>query len=752
MKMIKKRISIVLALLACAAFVAFGAVHNVFADDSSVFLVNDGAEIRLENDENGEYGIRFSASVGEVRKDTSYKMMIVPTELITLYTASGSSENVVKWIKGYAQEKGGSVAESVCSPNASGVMKCAITDIYRINLNREFSAIAYYELNGNEVVATLATDGGRSIAQVANGALASGDYTEADTPSEYAALNEIKAAAEQQKNNVLIGSDDKLGFIDFNTAYCTGKIEHTEIDGRGSAWKIVYESKTGDHAELKLDKDLSDARIKGYDTIKFSVYNAGADGGQALYLSRGTGLSGNKTYPYGAKSWQSITISASDFADCGYITFPFTALNTEYYITDVKAYTASEMAAQAIAEIESLPEKTEITPFAGGKISEARAAYDALSDKAKSLVNNYDKLVSLEAEYKRNYVVVDGISSSANFTLNVDYTKSEQVDIDVKEDAAYGKYLSVVYKKSDGDFVHIALTYKNGDLTKMLVGCEKVWLGIYNGGTTNKAMLTNIGGFNANYAKLKAGEWTFVSFGAADFVTGKYLGVIGAESGAEYKFSMIYATTSDGEAMSVEKMIKALPDETEYSVLSDYDRVLAAKAAYNGLSTAAQDLVSSDSKAKLSALDGKYVVINDMTSVAGFTVNNEGYGNGGCTDFDIGKDEEFGKYLSATITNPTHEHLVIKYTKASDLENLLANCDKVYFYAYNGGERDRWLLANFGGDLKPEFVNLKSKSWTKIEIAKEDFIKGSYFGIYGAQYQSTNPCEYRFSMIYATKA
>ena len=158
MKMIKKRISIVLALLACAAFVAFGAVRNVFADDSSVFLVNDGAEIRLENDENGEYGIRFSASVGEVRKDTSYKMMIVPTELITLYTASGSSENVVKWIKGYAQEKGGSVAESVCSPNASGVMKCAITDIYRINLNREFSAIAYYELNGNEVVATLATE------------------------------------------------------------------------------------------------------------------------------------------------------------------------------------------------------------------------------------------------------------------------------------------------------------------------------------------------------------------------------------------------------------------------------------------------------------------------------------------------------------------------------------------------------------------------------------------------------------------
>jgi hypothetical protein len=144
-----------------------------------------------------------------------------------------------------------------------------------------------------------------------------------------------------------------------------------------------------------------------------------------------------------------------------------------------------------------------------------------------------------------------------------------------------------------------------------------------------------------------------------------------------------------------------------------------------------------------SAYAEKFVVLSDMSSISGFSVHNDGYGNGSCTTLGVGVDETYGNYLSATIATKTHDHLVLKYPK-TDLDTKLANFDTVVFYVYNGGAATGRLMANFGGSLKSNVMSLPVGEWTRVEVAKADFINGTYFGFYGVESNT----QYKVSMIY----
>ena len=158
MRNLKLKLAPILAVLAAICFL-FGAWTLTTVNAQNGFTVLDKAEIRLVNNENGKYGIRFKANVGEVVEDATYKMAIVPTELVSLYDNAETDDNIVLWLENYASAKGGSIASAECTPDDNGILTLSMTDVKYVNLNRQFTAIAYYELNGETVVADRAADG-----------------------------------------------------------------------------------------------------------------------------------------------------------------------------------------------------------------------------------------------------------------------------------------------------------------------------------------------------------------------------------------------------------------------------------------------------------------------------------------------------------------------------------------------------------------------------------------------------------------
>ncbi|MBQ3046855.1 MAG: hypothetical protein IJD54_02280 [Clostridia bacterium] len=755
MRSLKICMTAILAAL-CALFVALGTftltTAKADAPAPTTFTVLDNASIRLFNNENGAYGIRFKAYVGDTAKETpvdgaEYKMAIVPTQLIDLYNATDKTENVVEWLNDYAKSKGGTIATATCTPDSDGYITAAITDIYWFNLNRKFSAIAYYEINDQiGDVATLALDGSRSIVDVATAFKNSGEATTEET----VVLDKFIAEGAEQDIGVLVGSQTASSFLTINSTYSTGTIE-TVTTEKGDGWKInVTEKKGYDHLELVYNKDLAAQRLAGYDTVKFSVYNQGTSNTQKLYLNAGTGMgSTGVTYPITAQSWNDYTVPASVISSCSYITIPFVKLNADYYVTNFQAYTAAEMGAEVVAIIDAMPSVEDMDAFDKAQITAARSAYDALSDKAKTYVTNLSNLTALETAYAEKFVMIEDMDGSSMFSFNTDYTTT-QATLSYGDDAEYGEYMNIHYIAGSGNFIHgvVTMTFNGVDLS----GCEKVYLYVYNGGTANRNLLTNIGGsLVTNYATLVAGEWTLVEFNAADFVTGKYMGIYSAQADTDYKFSAIYATTAAYEAKPVIEMIDNLPSENALTGI-DYAKITAARSAYDALSSTTQTAVTNyaNLQALETAYNEKFVTIFDMTSVSSFTVST-GWGTGTLdTTLSVGVDSEYGNYLDVKINEMTgtHEQLPINITKPTNISEMLADCDYVYFYVYNPGS-DRNLLDNFGGKTNTSRVKLVGGQWTEVKIPVSEFLNGKTIGVYSAVYGTAR--EYKFSMIWATK-
>ncbi len=94
MKMKKKLSTIFLGgalALACFAGGVTALDGNVTADAEASFKMVDGAAVRIADD--GKYGMRFVAEVGETYDETlNYKLMIIPEDYITTYALSESTD------------------------------------------------------------------------------------------------------------------------------------------------------------------------------------------------------------------------------------------------------------------------------------------------------------------------------------------------------------------------------------------------------------------------------------------------------------------------------------------------------------------------------------------------------------------------------------------------------------------------------------------------------------------------------------
>lgn len=553
-----------------------------------------------------------------------------------------------------------------------------------------------------------------------------------------------------------------------------------------------------DNVELKYDlTNLPD----GYDYLSFKIYNP-AKGRQLYFITYGWGATVKK-FNLAPDKWNEITISVLDYQSAGYMlltsmsytTTPNTLKFTDFYLYNEK-YVVNQInqlpevdqitlddstKISAIREnyeklsssykgkvdniskledceaklvylsIQALPANSDLAIIDYTKIAAAKQVYNALSQRAKNLVTNYQTLTELETAYNSKFVIVDGMESAQNYSVHNDaYGNGACTTLGVGTDAEKGNYLSAYI--SGALHEHLAIKYTIDGLQDKLATCTKVQFFVYNGNASNKTFMCNFGGsLKPNYATLTAGEWTKIEVSTSDFISGTYFGILEVNKGfdpCEYKFSIIGGETDKGKETEVISLINEISAASELT-FKDFSKITAARAAYDKLSAATKNAVTNYEllTAAETAFAQNFKIVEPMNGSSIFSLHSGSYTELSEATLSYGNDQTYGNYLSmryiAKMTGSSG-HAVIKMT----FDNIdLSDCDKFYLYVYNGGTSDRRCLTNIGGTLNTNYKTLVAGEWTLVEFNAADFISGKYVGILEAQANT----EYKFSMVWATK-
>ena len=313
-------------------------------DVQSAFRMKEGASIRL-NKENDTYGIRFGAVVADETK--SYTMMIVPTELAGGYKVS-SGITLSEYCEKRAEEAGGRVAKAEnLAPDENGEITCALVRVKWENLNRAFTAIAYYEAGGQRIEAARAEENARSVFEVAQKALDSGTLDEA----ERAAVEQLKADGEKEADGVAvdIGLTESLFEVEKQD-------EQDHVENEGNDWKFYGKQQL----RVKMNAAVWKSRLRYKSgTAEFSLKVANGKGRAKLIDASGEAvLSVGLNYDVEKK----VQLSTELLKTCTEIVFERTtetgAESAGADNVDGTGDTGSDSAAQAIYKMSEIREKT----------------------------------------------------------------------------------------------------------------------------------------------------------------------------------------------------------------------------------------------------------------------------------------------------------------------------------------------------------------------------------------------------------
>lgn len=253
--------------------IAYTPVSAAGTSTKTGFYMEDGAAVRLK-EEYENFGIRFSANIGERVEGATYKMLIVPKSLVDIYEDDETADkgDIVTYLTQYAASKGGklSIVEH-CDFDNDGKMYGALVDVLWENINRKFVGIAFYEKDGQITVAQYADDGERSIVDVAQKALESGDY-DSDTTKKGCLVDKIRMGEKQEKG---YAKEDTYIYEDFRYASGAGKgnIKHSQIEvGIADTWSYPSIVNNGSDKGLQF-KQINDAY--GLLTLDFGTVKAG---------------------------------------------------------------------------------------------------------------------------------------------------------------------------------------------------------------------------------------------------------------------------------------------------------------------------------------------------------------------------------------------------------------------------------------------------------------------------------------------
>lgn len=405
----------------------------------SAFRMKEGASIRL-NKENDTYGIRFGAVVTDETK--SYTMMIVPTELAGGYKES-SGITLSEYCEKRAEEAGGRVAKAEnLAPDGNGEITCALVRVKWENLNRAFTAIAYYEADGQRIEAARAEENARSVFEVAQKALDSGTLDEA----ERAAVEQLKADGEKEADGVAvdIGLTERLFEVEKQD-------EQDHVENEGNDWKFYGKQQL----RVKMNAEVWKSRLRYKSgTAEFSLKAANGKGRAKLIDASGEAvLSVGLDYDVEKK----VQLSTELLKTCTEIVFERTtetgAESAGADTVDGTGDTGSDSAAQAIYKMSEIREKT--AAEAAQEMSERIAALSKIQSEIRVVGGEGGENEEDSGGYGQYLTDLDWAKQAYELGLSAEAKKlvSNSAELEKLWNTAFAAEKMLVSPATDQDFV-----------------------------------------------------------------------------------------------------------------------------------------------------------------------------------------------------------------------------------------------------------------------------------------------------------
>ena len=245
-----KKTKVALMSLLCAGCLASAGVgvvsYEIKASAATPgFKVENGAQVRLK-EESADFGIRFSAFVGEAVEGATYNMLILPAELVERYNndTTGNKANIVAYMEKLAADNNGKLSiVKNCPVCEDGKIYGSIVNVKWNNINRDFVAVAYYEKDGEIVeIAAMADDGARSVVDVSNNAIESGDYNGSDDVSVNNKSILVDKIRKGEKQAAGYASEDTYIYEDFRFANEVATYSNVNVVTNNSTTEVVEQA------------------------------------------------------------------------------------------------------------------------------------------------------------------------------------------------------------------------------------------------------------------------------------------------------------------------------------------------------------------------------------------------------------------------------------------------------------------------------------------------------------------------------
>ena len=384
-------------------------------DVQSAFRMKEGASIRL-NKENDTYGIRFGAVVTDETK--SYTMIIVPTELAGGYKES-SGITLSEYCEKRAEEAGGRVAKAEnLAPDGNGEITCALVRVKWENLNRAFTAIAYYEADGQRIEAARAEEN---------------------------AVEQLKADGEKEADGVAvdIGLTERLFEVEKQD-------EQDHVENEGNDWKFYGKQQL----RVKMNAAVWKSRLRYKSgTAEFSLKAANGKGRAKLIdVSGETVLSVGLNYDVEKK----VQLSTELLKTCTEIVFERTTetgADAGADTVDGTGNTGSDSAAQAIYKMSEIREKT--AAEAAQEMSEQIAALSKIQSEIRVIGGEGGENEEDSGGYGQYLTDLDWAKQAYELGLSAEAKKlvSNSAELEKLWNTAFAAEKMLVSPATDQDFV-----------------------------------------------------------------------------------------------------------------------------------------------------------------------------------------------------------------------------------------------------------------------------------------------------------
>ena len=229
---------------------------------------------------------------------------------------------------------------------------------------------------------------------------------------------------------------------------------------------------------IRYDISSVESVINDYDYVVWRIYNASVWQRELFFIKRGW----NYGMVYGkfilpAGQWTEFTMSASDFANAGYMVLYESQPGDKYYFDNVSAYSVQYVRSR----IDALPEADKLTAKDRRTVNDAKTAYDRLSTAGKAKVNAAKLNACCEKIATLPYAFFDMTDSSVaeRFTHPTDipaYTWNG--DISLAADAEKGDVLALRSTGTTGNEHCVYFGYNLSGID--LSGYKTVKFSVYN--------------------------------------------------------------------------------------------------------------------------------------------------------------------------------------------------------------------------------------------------------------------------------